>query len=97
MVHSAKDLPTVAPHEPIWGESMSALDDLKAINAKTPSGVDIRLLNPFFWNWYHLHLDDTIVKRKIVFFTLTVKVRDLRPLFVSLFGEEVINDGSVIR
>lgn len=39
-----------------------------------------------FWEWYEAHKDDTIIKRKVIIFSLTIKVKDLRELFVMLFG-----------
>jgi hypothetical protein len=57
---------------------------------KLPAGVDISLilsvLGQFFWKWYYNNRGDTIVKRKILIFNVTIKVKDLKPLFVSLFG-----------
>lgn len=41
----------------------------------------------FFWQWWIDHQRDTIIKRKILFFSLTLKVRDLFPIFVALFGQ----------
>lgn len=56
-------------------------------------GIDIELLRPvlaaYFWTWYREHQGDTIIKRKVLFFRVTVKVRDLDGLFVALFGQPV--------
>ena len=66
---------------------MSALSDLKGIGTQ----VDVRILAPFFWKWYHKHANDMILKRKIVIFSVTIRVRDLRVLFEQLFGPEPTN------
>lgn len=66
---------------------MTALQDLKSMHAKEAK-VDWRVIAPFFWQWYHDHADDMIIKRKIVIFSVTIRVRDLYPLFVQLFGPE---------
>jgi len=53
-------------------------------------GIDLHkiraILAVFFWQWYIDHQRDVLVKRKLVFFSVTLKVRDLFPLFVLLFG-----------
>lgn len=55
-----------------------------------PAGVNISLilviLGKFFWKWYFANSGDTIVKRKVLLFNVTIKVKDLKSLFVSLFG-----------
>jgi len=63
---------------------MSALHEARAQGLP----VDIGVLAPFFWRWYRTHRDDTIVKRKILFFSVTIHVRDLNALFVALFGPD---------
>lgn len=59
-----------------------------------PAGVDtaaiLRVLALFFWRWFQNNREDTLVKRRILIFSVTIKVKDLRPLFVSLFGEPPI-------
>lgn len=66
---------------------MSALDEMRGVSTQ----IDVRVLGPFFWGWYLRHTDDVIVKRKILFFSVTIRVRDLHALFVQLFGPETIN------
>jgi hypothetical protein len=61
---------------------------LREFQQTTTAKVDLSLLNPFFWTWYKKHLDDVVLKRKILILTLNIRVRDIRPLFVMLFGEE---------
>lgn len=67
---------------------MSALSDFGARKGMNGQ-VDWKLLGPFFWGWFHDHSEDMILKRKIFFFSVTIRVRDLYPLFVQLFGPEV--------
>jgi hypothetical protein len=66
---------------------MSGLATLKSLHA-VDNKIDWRILGPFFWQWYHDHADDMIIKRKILFLRVTIRVRDLYPLFVQLFGPE---------
>lgn len=40
-----------------------------------------------FWNWYVAHKNDVIVQKRILWAKLKLTVRDLRPLFVRVFGE----------
>lgn len=63
---------------------MSALSELQARGGQ----IDVRILGPFFWGWYHRHARDTIIRRKILVFRVTILVKDLYPLFVQLFGPE---------
>lgn len=39
-----------------------------------------------FWGWFYAHQDDVIISRKVVFWKVTIHVRDLLPLFEMLFG-----------
>jgi hypothetical protein len=40
------------------------------------------------WGWWYVHQDDVIVSRKVLFWTVSIRVRDLHGLFVRLFGEQ---------
>jgi len=66
---------------------MSAVTELRT--TKVVDGkVDWRVIAPFFWQWYHDHANDMIVKKKILVLRITIRVRDLYFLFVQLFGPE---------
>lgn len=40
------------------------------------------------WEWFRTHAADVVFSRRILLVaTVTVRVRDLRPLFVMLFGD----------
>lgn len=60
------------------------------LTSALPAGVSVTvilsLLGKFFWKWYYLNRNDTILKKKIVVFNVTIKVKDLHHLFVALFG-----------
>lgn len=71
---------------------MSALDEMRGISTQ----VDVRVLGPFFWGWYLRHQDDIIIRRKILFLAIKIRVRDLHPLFVQLFGPEPTNGSGII-
>jgi hypothetical protein len=40
-----------------------------------------------FWVWFVANQRDVLLKRKIMFWTVQLTVRDLRPVFVKIFGE----------
>jgi hypothetical protein len=42
-----------------------------------------------FWGWFHSHQDDKVTTVKVWFFSKTVYVRDLRQIFILLFGPEL--------
>lgn len=69
---------------------MSALQNaqLSGAGAAQLTPIQRAALAAVFWEWYRAHSDDVIVKRKIVVFSVTIRVKDLRGLFVMLFGEE---------
>lgn len=45
------------------------------------------LLAPMFWAWFTDHSDDKVVERRILFFSVSIHIRDLRGLFIMLFGQ----------
>ena len=48
----------------------------------------IAIVAMIFWDWYARHAPDVIFSRRVVkLFSVTIRVSDLRPLFVRLFGE----------
>ncbi len=71
---------------------MSALDssrlaaDLRGMQADIDVTKIRAVLAVFFWQWWIDHQRDTIIKKHILFFNVTFKVRDLFPIFVALFG-----------
>lgn len=69
---------------------MSALREANLSGTPQLSPAQIAALNMVFWEWYHNHADTVLFKRKVLLFSVTIRVRDLRPLFVMLFGEEVV-------
>lgn len=63
--------------------------------AEFPFGVDegvVELikgaLHDQFWQWFKQHQDDVVLKKNLLFFSLTVRVRDLRFVFNLVFGAE---------
>lgn len=44
-------------------------------------------LGRHFWRWYEEHARTVLLSRKILFFSVHIRVSDLRGLFVTLFGE----------
>lgn len=58
-----------------------------AIGVQVPPDV-LRSIAAVCWNWYHAHADDTVVKRKVLVFSVTIRVRDLEGVFFLLFGPD---------
>jgi hypothetical protein len=50
------------------------IDDIKAAIARQ------------FWAYFYAHQNDKLISRKVVFWSVTIYLRDLYPLFVHLFG-----------
>jgi hypothetical protein len=48
-----------------------------------------RIIGAAFWMWFHGHQDDKVTTIKVWFISRTVYVRDLRQIFVLLFGPEL--------
>ena len=67
---------------------MSAAQELRTLKGEK---IDWSIIAPFFWQWYHNHANDLILKRKVLILKITIRVRDLHPLFVQLFGPEPQN------
>lgn len=63
--------------------------------AEFPLGVDEGVvglikaaLHDQFWLWFAQHENDVVLKKNLLFFSLTVRVRDLRFVFNLVFGAE---------
>lgn len=41
-----------------------------------------------FWEWYQEHKDEAIKSRQLLLWRVTIRVRDLKGIFVQLFGPE---------
>ncbi len=48
----------------------------------------LSIIAAFVWNWYKSHKDDVILKRKILVFNVTFKVKDMHFVLAELFGPE---------
>jgi hypothetical protein len=51
------------------------IDDVKAAIARQ------------LWAWYYARGNDVIVRRKVLLWTVVIRISDLYPVFVTLFGE----------
>jgi hypothetical protein len=63
---------------------MGMLQESKALPELT--AMQKVALSAIFWEWYFKHSGDTIVKKTILVFKVTIKVKDVRPIFEQLFG-----------
>lgn len=68
---------------------MAAIDDIDLTSvASSPAVKEIRKELAFlFWGWYALHQDNKVIKVKIWFISRQIRLRDLRDVFVMIFGE----------
>jgi hypothetical protein len=66
---------------------MSALNSFSAAGNSASSEIIRGAIAAHFWTWFAAHQDDQIARVKVVFFSVTIRVRTVRPLFVMLFGE----------
>ncbi len=60
---------------------MSALSE-----AKQQYGLDLGFLNRIFWKWALDHRELVVYRRKVLIFTLQIRVRDVHPLIEALVG-----------
>lgn len=44
-------------------------------------------LAQYAWQWWYAHQEDVLVRRKILWITVAIRVRDLHGLFIKLFGD----------
>jgi hypothetical protein len=51
------------------------------------AAVDLHQVAPLFWAWFHQNQDRKVMK---LFGFYTLKIGDLRPVFVMLFGDEAL-------
>jgi len=68
---------------------MAAIDeiDLKTV-ANTQTAQELRkFINFLMWDWFDKHQDNKVVKIKWWFIGKQVRVKDLREVFVLIFGE----------
>lgn len=59
---------------PMGAQDIS-IDDIKAAIARQA------------WGWFYTHQEDVVFDRKVLFWTVKVRIRDLYPVFVRLFGD----------
>ena len=54
------------------------------------TAVDIRSkISAIFWLWFYSHQDERVTTVKVWFISKTLYVRDLRSIFILLFGPEL--------
>jgi hypothetical protein len=60
----------------------------RALPGGTDVSIVLKVLAGYFWVWFHNHRNETIIKKHLLVFNVTIKVKDLHSLFVLLFGQE---------
>lgn len=50
-------------------------------------------LAPYFWSWFMTHFDDKIFTKKVLFVSFNIHVKDLKPLWIVLFGPQMAAGG----
>jgi hypothetical protein len=63
---------------------------IEAVDELDVSAIDA--VRRFVWQWFSAHRNDVILSRKIVFFSVTVRVHHLESVFVRLFGTNPYDD-----
>lgn len=68
---------------------MAVIQELDLVEIQNPAvRAGIRdIMAREFWAWYYQNQDRTVTTVKVWFLSKKVRVRDLRPIFVLLFGE----------
>lgn len=73
---------------------MAIIDELNLVNLRDvpTSQVDKvrREISRRFWSWYRNHKDDEILRRRVAFWSLVIRARDLHFLFENIFGPETV-------
>lgn len=66
---------------------MAVLHQMRSLGATSMQAQVAAELSPFFWGWYDAHSNDKILTVGLWFLRKTIRVRDVRMVFVLLFGE----------
>jgi hypothetical protein len=67
---------------------MPMIDDAVVPATETATVDDVKsAIARHAWLWFYSHANDVLIRRKIVFWQVAIYLRDLYPLFVTLFGD----------
>lgn len=67
---------------------MKAVDTLSVSNLAIDKSVLDRLFNEAAWKWYEANKEMELFSIKVWFLSKTIRVKDVRPLLVKMFGEQ---------
>lgn len=65
-----------------------ALDKVALGGLGVDSAIVKRIMGEAIWEWYRENLDDVIFEKKVLFFSIKLRVRDLRFLIERIAGPE---------
>jgi hypothetical protein len=55
----------------------------------TPNAYNTLLVvKTFAWEWFRENADRVLFSRRVLIFSITIRLRDVRPLWVEVFGSE---------
>lgn len=61
---------------------------IRSLQAETDvQRAALRLIAPLIWRWFDENRDGVVREFRVLFWTVTIRVSDLEPLFVRLFGQ----------
>lgn len=66
--------------------SQTALEKINLANLGIPQDTIKRIMNEAIWAWYEENQDDVIFEKKVFFFSIKLRVRDLRFLIERIAG-----------
>lgn len=62
---------------------------MSALNSSSTLAINSALremVAEIFWDWYDVHLHDTVLRKRVIWFDVSIKVKDLHGLFEQLVG-----------
>lgn len=69
---------------------MTALDRVNVAGFGINKDIVRQMMNQAVWAWFNDHKDDVIFTKKVFFFSVTLRVRDIRLVIERIAGPEVV-------
>jgi hypothetical protein len=70
--------------------SALAASERVQLERSADSSAILELVSAALWRWLRVHWGDVVIRKKILFFTATLHVRDLAPFLAQLIGPEPV-------
>lgn len=68
---------------------LDLIDTNEVANATYNPELIRQTIGKFFWLWFDQHIDDEVTTVSFWFIHRTIRVRDLREVFILLFGPQL--------